>query len=179
MRLKTQRRTIYVAMGLTALALTGGFALASLSLGGTANTSYQGSHTTMVSAVPGLSWTETELTETGGVTNTSGCATLPGCNVSAAAATVCAGSTQSGTWCASSDFVEQVVLTTSSSQAFPGYAVNVTIFVVESGNTLTGETFHFTDGATNDVETLTIDFDIGTTSGGPAAVSSVTVIATA
>ncbi len=178
MRLKTQRRAIYVAMGLTALALSGGFALASLTLGANTNTSYQGSHTTMVSSVTGLTWNSTELSVSEGVTNTTGCATS-GCSVSTAGAIVCAGSTHSGTWCASSDFVEQVNLSTSASAAFPNHAVNVTVYVVAGGTTYTGETFHFTDGATNDAETILVDFDIGTPASGPAQVTSVTVVATA
>ncbi len=178
MRLKAQRRAIYAAMGLTVLALIGGFTLASLSLGGPASSSEQGSHTTDVTGVQGLSWTATDLNMTAGaVTNTSGCAASSGCDVSTQSAVVCAGSTHTGPWCNASDFVEQVVLTTTFHQSLGGVA-NITLFLVTSTESYAGETFYFTDSSTNSIETITLDFDIGTASSGPASVTDVTVVVT-
>jgi len=57
MRLKAGRRAIYAAMGLTMLALIGGFSVATFSLGGSTNAPQQGSHTTTISSLTGLSWT--------------------------------------------------------------------------------------------------------------------------
>lgn len=178
MRLKTQRRAIYAAMGLTVLALVGGFTLASLTLGGAASSSHQGSQTTNVTPVPGLNWTETDLNMTASpVTNTTGCASMSGCNVSTQSAVVCAGSTHSGTWCATEDFVEQVVFTTTYHVSMGGIA-KITVFVSTTGQGYAGETFYFSDSATNSIETITLDFDVGTSTGGPAPVTDVTVVVT-
>jgi hypothetical protein len=177
MRLKTQRKAIYAAMGLTVLALVGGFTLASLQLGGSTSSSHQGSHTTEVSAVPGLNWTGTDLNVSMGVTNTSSCSASPGCNVSSQSAVVCAGSTHTGTWCAADDFIEQVVLTTTFHKSMGGIA-NMTVFVVTSSQSYEGETFFFSDSATNAIETITLDFDVGNATSGPAGVTDVTVVVT-
>jgi hypothetical protein len=177
MRLKTQRRAIYVGMGLTVLALVGGFTLANLTLGGTTSSSYQGSHSTTVAAVPGLNWTGTDLNmDTAQVVNTTGCAATTGCDVSSSSAVVCAGSTHSGTWCAAGDFVEQVVFNTTYHKSMGGVA-NITMFVATTGASYEGETFYFHDTDTNYVENITLDFDIGNTSV-QAPVSDVSVVVT-
>ena len=180
MRLKTQRKAIYAAMGLTVLALIGGFTLANLSLGGSTNSSQQGSHTTTVTPVTGLMWNSTNLQMLSTtVTNTSGCVAPTGCDVSSSNATVCAGSTHSGAaWCLQSDFVEQVALNTTADQPFSG-TLQLTVYVTVGGTTYTGETFYFTDSGSNLRQFIFVDFDIGTASSGPAMVTDVTVVATA
>lgn len=178
MRLKTQRRAIYVAMGLTVLALVGGFTLANLSLGSSSNSSQQGSHTTTVTPVTGLTWNSTELGMlAGSVTNTSGCATPAGCDVSTSNATVCAGSVHAGTWCLQSDFVEQVALNTTADQPLSG-TLQLTVYVSAGGTTYVGETFSFTNSGSNHRQFIFVDFDIGTQSSGPAMVTDVTIVAT-
>jgi hypothetical protein len=180
MRLKTQRRAVYVAMGLTVLALVGGYSLASLTLGSTSTSTQQGSSTVTVSGVTGLSMNATNLTMTGAqVTNTTDCQETTGCSVTSTGATVCAGSTHVGVpWCSSGDFLEQVVLNTTPNHPFSG-TVAVTLFVTAAGTSYQGVTFYFTDATGNAREPITIDFDVGTPTSGPAAVSDLTVIATA
>ncbi len=176
MRLRTPRRAIYAAMGLTVLALIGGFTLASLSLGGSSSSSHQGSQTTNVTPIPGLTWTETVLNVTpSAVTNTTDCSTMSGCNISSQSAVVCAGSVDAGTWCNAGDFVEEMILTTTAGTSMGGIA-GLTLFVVTSAHTYEGETFYFSDSNSNTAQTITIEFDIGTPASGPAAVQTVTVV---
>ena len=178
MRWKTQRKAIYVAMGLTVLALVGGFSVATLSLGASSNAEQQGSHTTSVTSVTGLSWNATTFTELPtAVTNTSGCSTAPGCDVSTSGATVCVGQVAGAGWCGATDFVEQVTLNTTAGTPFSGM-VNITLYVTAGGVTYTSATFHYKDSSGNSRELINEDFDIGTTSTGPAMVTDVTVIAT-
>jgi hypothetical protein len=178
MRLKTQRKAIYVAMGLTVLALVGGYTAANLAIGGSTNSAQQGSHTTNIGQVTGLSWNGTAPTMfESTLTNTSGCASEPGCAVSSSAATVCAGSTHAGTWCAAGDFGEEVVLNTTANSPFAHDPMNITIYVTVGSTVYTGETFYFTDSGSNARELITICFDTGTASAGPAPVSDITVIA--
>lgn len=177
MRLKTQRRAIYAAMGLTVLALIGGFTLANLQLGPQSNASQQGSHTTTVSEVTGLTWDATNLTVLAtDVTNTTGCASPTGCGVSTSGAIVCAGTTHAGAWCLQNDFVEQVTLNTTAGTPFTG-TVELTVYVTAGGTTYTGEPFYFTDSSGNTRQLIAVDFDIGTAAAGPTVVSSVTVVA--
>lgn len=177
MRFRTQRKAIYAAMGLTVLALIGGFSVANLSLGGSVNHQQQGSHTTTVTAVSGLSWNATTLAELGpAVVNTSGCAAPAGCDVSTQSATVCAGSTGTTAWCGAGDFVEQVILNTTANTPFAG-EVNLTLFVTAGGTVYTSATFHYTDSGGNTRQLIVEDFDIGTALTGPAMVTDVTVVA--
>lgn len=179
MRLKTQRRVIYAAMGLTVLSLVGGFALANLSLGGSSNASQQGSHTTTVAQVTGLSWSATQLSVSSGVGATCQTQGTP-CNVSLSSNVTCAGGLSVSLTCGSSDFVEQVVLNTTAGTAMTG-TIGITVFIVSGGNPYSGSTAYYYDysatGHTNSKQFVTIDFDIGTQTTGPASVSDVTVVA--
>ena len=107
--------------------------------------------------------------------NTTGCATTSGCDVTVSNATVCAGSPRASQWCLQDDYAEQVILNTTAGHPFSG-TVAITIYVT-AGTVYTGETFYFIDSSGNSRELLTIDFDIGTASSGPATVASVSVVA--
>ena len=175
MRLKTQRRVIYAVMGLTVLALSSGFALASLNLGGS-NTVQQGSQKTSIEGVQGLGWLGTTLTTVPSpASNTSGCDTSGGCSVTAAAAQDCVGSV-STTFCQAGDFVEEVLLTTEGA-AFGGTVHVTTYLELASGVTYVGTTLNYTDTGTG-FFTIIQYFDIGSVSTGLAAVATVDVVAT-
>lgn len=180
MRLRAGRRAIYAAMALTVLAMTGGYALANVSLGSPANQAEQGAHSTSITPVAELTWASTTLTGlNASVGNTSGCASTTGCDVSSKNATFCDGSTHSGKWCASGDYVEEVVLNTTMGHALAG-KVTLRLFLSTTNGTYTGAQFNITNSATGSLdsdEPIAIDFDVGSSLGGPAVVTDVTVIA--
>ncbi len=192
MRARTSQRTVYLVTAAIVAAMVGGFAIASMSIGST-NTSYQGSQTTTVSAVPGLTWLNTTLSEINvtapGFTD---CTTAGACIVATALGTptgytICAGEFP-GLDCAAGDFVEQVVIAVSTSIPFPASTVALTVFLTGtpvglSEGTYAGPTSYFSElGATptppSTAVNIVLDFDIGTTVHGPGGVASVSVIAT-
>jgi len=178
MRIRTTRRAIYAATALTVLTFVGGFAMATIPLGG-ANTSFQGSQTTTVSNVVGLSYTSTILTNLGGtgVTNTT-CSSGTPCSVTSTGATDCAGGVAGHTLCAAGDFVEQVTLTTTASTAFSG-TLKITLYVSTGAGTDTGITYYYTQTSTsNTAQTIVQDFDTGSSSTGPAGVTAVSAVIT-
>jgi hypothetical protein len=175
MRLKAQRRAIYVAMGLTVLALIGGYALATLGLGQT-NSVQQGSHTTTIRPVTGLSWDSTTLVGLEVAVTNSSCSPSPGCDVTSTQATDCAGGVPGSAGCLNGDFVEQVVLNTTAGTNLTG-VVNITLYVTANGTTYTGLSFYYHDSSGNLRELITQDFGIGNATTGPTPVSAVTVIA--
>lgn len=175
MRLKAQRKAIYVAMGLTVLALSGGFALASFGLGGHYS-AQQSSATTTIGPVSGLSYNSTSLTMlAASVTNTS-CAGPAGCNVTVAGATDCAGGVPGHTGCLLGDWIEQVTLNTTAAANFTG-VVQISLFVTANGDVYSGTTFYYHDVSGNARVLITQDFDIGSGGSGPADVTSVSVVA--
>ncbi len=189
---RTSQRTVYLVTAAIVAAMVGGFALANMTIGST-NTSYQGSQTTTVSSVPGLTWLNTTLSEI----NVTGpgftaCTVAGVCDVSTAIGTptgytVCAGNFP-GLDCAAGDFVEQVVLAVNIAPPFPANTVALSVFFTGSPvglslGTYAGPTAYFTElGATptppSSEVNIVLDFDIGTTVNGPGAVASVSVIAT-
>jgi len=178
MRLKTRRTAVYAAMGLTVLALTGGFALANIQLG-QSNTTQQGSQSTVITSVSGLSWTSTSLVVLeANVVNSSCGNPLSPCSVMGSPVTDCVGGLAGSTGCQIGDFVEQVVLTTTANTPLTA-PVHITLYVEILGAVYPGATFYYTDSAGNPAQTITQDFDIGNATNGPAFVSEVTVIATA
>ena len=178
MRLKTQRKVVYAAMGLAVLAMTSGYALADLSLGNAGTPAQQGSETTQITSVAGLTYSETALTMISGFTNDTGCATSPGCSVASASVTTCVGLTGGSTSaCASGDFAEVVVLTTAPSTPFSG-TVTVTMSVSTALGTTIGAPQYYTN-AGGTAQSISLYFDIGTAAGGPESITSVTVVATA
>jgi len=177
MRLKTQRRAIYAAMGLTVLALIGGFTVANLSLGSAPNAIQQGSHTTTIGAVVGISWVSTSLVELVSAASTASCITVgTACNVTSTSYSNCTGGLAGSTTCAATDWVEQVTLSTTVGTAINGVA-NLTLVVVSSGLPHTGTSYFYKDSAPAAATYIVLDFDIGTATNGPAPVTSVTVVA--
>jgi len=175
MRIRTTRKVIYAVTALTAMALVSGFAVASIAIGGS-NTSHQGSQTTIVANVTGLNWTSTSLVELGlNVTNTT-CTLLGPCSVTSAPATDCAGGVTGHAGCLTGDFVEQVLLTTTSHTPFSG-TLKITMYVSTGSGTDVGTSFYYTQpSAANGVETIIQDFDIGSWLTGPGPVTAVSVV---
>jgi hypothetical protein len=169
-----KRRAYYGATIATMLALTAGFALATVNLGG-ANSSYQGSQTTTVSAVAGLNYVSTGIAVATSFVPTSCTPQSGACNVAASGATDCV----SGT-CASSDYIETITLQTVAGTAFPAPGtVAVTVYVTTTGGTTAGTTQFYSQTVTSNSQVNIVQmFDIGTVSSGPADVTSVTVVAT-
>lgn len=175
MRLKTQRRAIYAAMGLTVISLVGGFALASVQLGQT-NTTSQGSQTTTITSVPGLGWTSTSLVMLGASVTNSSCGNpVSPCDVSTASVVDCAGGFAGFTGCVAGQWVEQVVLTTTAGTPF-GSSINITLYVSNGATITTGIVYDYTDGAGNTAQTIVLDFGIGNMASGPHLVSVLSTV---
>ncbi|HTT45185.1 MAG TPA: hypothetical protein VMH38_04120 [Thermoplasmata archaeon] len=153
---------------------------------GSTNTSYQGSQTTTVSQVPGLTWVNTSLTElttTEVAGLTTGCTVAGACDITDTGVensfSVCAGAVSPLT-CSASDFVENVTLS-AGSVAFPVNTVALTTYVTGPVlGTLVGPTLYFTElnSFPTTAQTIVLYFDIGNTTSGPGVVTSVSVIAT-
>lgn len=183
MRKRLAQRTVYLVTAALVAAMVGGYAMATLSTGGT-NTTYQGTQTTTVSSVAGLSYTSTNLVYLSSAVSSTICSSASPCSVTSANAIDCAGGFTGSTTCAATDYVEQVIFTTTAGTAFPGTGeIQMTVYVSGtpvggSATTVAGTTFYYSQTSTsNTAQTITIDFDIGTSSSGPGAVSTVTVIA--
>jgi hypothetical protein len=173
MRLKTQRKVIYATMGLTVLALIGGFGLANLQLGST-NTVQQGSLVTTISPVPGLSWNSTTLLGLQSPVFNTTCSAAHPCNITSASAGDCAGGWIPGDYgCMTGNWVEQIVLSTVPGSHFIGM-LGLTVYVTISGTTYPGITYYYTEGSGNNLQTVTLDFDLGSS---PANVTSITLVA--
>ncbi|HYA70891.1 MAG TPA: hypothetical protein VEH28_05950 [Thermoplasmata archaeon] len=190
---KVTQRAVYLATAAIVVAMVGGFALATMALGGT-NPSYQGSQTTNVTSLPGLTWLATKLS----AVNTTTAYTTP-CTTAATAciitttagATLCVGSFTGayGTAsCGSGDFVEEVTLTTVANALFYGGTGPVTITLTTyvtgtpvggTAGTYAGPAFFLTENAApTAAQHIVLDFDIGISSAGPGAVSTISVVAT-
>ena len=185
---KVSQRTVYVVTAVIVASMIGGFAVAQLGLGGT-NTSYQGSQTTSVTALPGLTWVSTDIAVVPtSLTYTTPCLTVgTACDVTAAPATLCVGSFNAS-HCNVSDFVEQVTLTTVALTTFTAsvhYPVVVLLTVSVTATpvggtqgTYSGQAFYLQQTGSPSVENVVLDFDIGATPTGPGAVTSVSVVIT-
>ncbi len=192
---RTSQRTVYLVTAAIVASMVGGFALADMSLG-TVNNSYQGSQTTTVAPMQGLTYVSTQIVAVGGASGSSISNTLcrpltSVCDVtSGSGLTICAG-TYTGSACVAGDFVEQVNLTTIVAEAFPALspsAVAVTLYVTGTPNigansgtlgTYTGLTFYFSETAgPTAAQTLTFDFDVGGMPLGPGGVNSISVLVT-
>jgi hypothetical protein len=153
-----------------------------MTLGGT-NNSYQGSQTTTVSAVSGLTWLNTTLA----VINTTApaftsCPITTACDLTTSGYTVCAGGFTGALVCGNGDFVEQITISVSTTFKLPTSSVSLTVYVTGASGTVAGPISYFTEGspitAPSTAENIVLDFDIGTEATGPGAVTSVSVIAT-
>jgi len=195
MKSKTSQRTVYLVTAVIVASMISGFALATLSLGGTSN-SYQGSQTTTVTPLPGLTWQFTALSQVNVSTVlTTGCGSTASnpCNVYSAPAMICTGNypyAGAVKGCPSGDFIEQVNLTTILGTPFFGgtYPATVGLTVAVTGTpfgdvgiaTYVAPTVWFTETAvgTNAAENIALLFDIGAMPNGPGSVDSVSVLAT-
>jgi len=179
---RTSQRTVYLVTAAIVVAMVGGFALADMSLGGT-NNSYQGSQTTTVSAVAGLTWLNTTLAVNNNTAPSfSVCTLLAPCHLSTSGYTVCAGGFPTLA-CAQGDFVEQVIISVSTVTPIPTGAVELTVFVTgtpfggSTAGTYAGPILYFTEGLPpGAAENIVLDFDVGAAA--PGTVTSVSVIAT-
>lgn len=193
MGFRKSQRAVYLVTAAIVASMVAGFTMAELALGGTSN-SYQGSQTTTVTPLPGLTWEFTALSQVNvSTTLTTGCggtAANP-CNVYGADAMVCAGTyTVTVTPCAQGDFVEQVNFTTVAMTAFFGSALPSTVSLTVSvtgtpyggaQGTYEGVTFWFSESGglltAMTAHTIALLFDIGSMPNGPGAVTSVSVLA--
>jgi len=186
---KVSQRAVYLATAAIVLAMVGGFALATMALGGT-STSYQGSQTTTVTSLPGLNWNFTTLTQVNVSTQFAqpcGTTAATACDVTTVAKAVCAGSF-SASLCVSGDYIEQVNLTTVTHTPFFGatYPVVVSFTMSVTGTpfggtqgTYQGAPVYFTETASNTITYIALDFDVGGLAHGPGSVTSVSVVVTA
>jgi hypothetical protein len=174
MKLRTQRRVIYAAMGLTVLSLIGGFALASIQTG-SSNSVGQGSQTTTITPVTELVWNSTDMNMSGG--SFAVCAQSSPCNVATVSPAVsCAGGIPSHTTCAAGDWIEQETLSTVLGQPFPAGGLAITPYFTVGGTTYAGTTLYYTESSDVAAHNIVQDFDLGLNTSAPAAVTSVTVV---
>jgi hypothetical protein len=179
---KLTQRTVYLATAVIVASMVGGFALAQLSTGGV-NTSYQGSQTTTVTPVQGISYVSTDLVELTSTISSTTCSLSTPCSVTSAGAVDCAGGFTGSTGCAATDYAEEVNLTTVANTAFVG-TVTLTVYVTGTPvggalQTFAGVPFHYTQtSGTNSAQSIIIYFDIGAVATGPGVVDTVSVIGT-
>jgi hypothetical protein len=195
MNSRTSQRTVYLVTAAIVASMVGGFALANITLSGGTNTSYQGSQTTTISPVSGLTWLSTNLSVVPTATTFSGpCLSLKSpCDVDLTGYILCLGGFPTSASCNAGDFVEQVNLSISNVVHFPASAygptptgaVALSIYVTgtpigQSSGTFAGLTTYFVESVLPATpEVLTLDFDIGVIPTGPGAVTAISVIATA
>jgi hypothetical protein len=170
MRLKTQRRAIYAAMGLTVVSLIGGFAIASINIGQTA-TSGQGTESITVGPIVGLNFGNATI-EMGPATVTNCDLGTGDCDIGLHNITTCIGGVSGHTTCAATDVVEQVTLYTVKNVAMNPVNITIsgeyTVGGVATPTTNTIDVFQTVDTAGY---VLTVDFDLG-----PSPAGSVTAI---
>jgi len=187
---KLSQRTVYLVTAAIVVAMVGGFALADMSLGAT-NTSYQGSQTTTIMQVSGISYVSTNISmvQSAAVPGVACTALASPCDVHASGYFLCVGGFAGYTTCAAGHFVEQITLLVSQTVQFPpsafgptpSGAVALTVDVTGSPGVVTSTTTYFVESALPPAvspEFIVLDFDVGTPTlaGG---VTSITVIATA
>ena len=181
---RVRQRTVYLVTAGLVACMIAGFAMAQFSTGGV-NKAQQGSQTTTVEPIAGLSFISTNLTELSNsptATCTSGASP---CDLSSGSYASCVGGFSSALTCGVTDFVEQINLTTTLT-ALPANAnVELTVFVTGTPTGMSspvtvacpGTYYAEPTGLPSSPSVITLDFDIGSVaSGGPGAVSSVTVI---
>lgn len=178
---RVRQRTVYLVTAALVACLIGGYAMAAFSTGGV-NHSQQGSQTTTVGPIEGLTFVSTNLTEIS-ISPSATCPSTAPCDLSTSGFASCVGGFAVSLTCGVTDFVEEINLTTTTS-SLPG-TVQLTVFVT---GTPTGDSSPITvacpstyylesTGAPTTASTITLDFDVGSVAlGGPGAVTSVTVI---
>ena len=180
---RVRQRTVYLVTAGLVACMIAGFAMAAFSTGGV-NKAQQGSQTTTVEPIAGLSFVSTNLTELSS-SPTSACTSGAPCDLSTGSYASCVGGFSSSLTCGVTDFIEQVNLTTTST-ALPANAnVQLTVFVTGTPTGAStpitvacpGTYYNEPTGAPTTASVITLDFDIGSVaSGGPGSVTSVTVI---
>jgi hypothetical protein len=187
---RVKQRTVYLVTAGLIACLVSGFALAASFATGGQNTVYQGSqHTTVNPSVPGLNYTSTNLTVVDVAPDAASSCSVSSapCSVQTTGLTICVGGFSGSTGCASLDFIEQVNFTTVVGTEFAGthHTVGLQLFVTGtpvggSSTTVEATTVYFSEtGAPSSQVTISLDFDIGTVSGGPGTVQYVTVVGNA
>lgn len=182
-RERVRQRTVYLVTAGLVACMIAGFAMAQFSTGGV-NKAQQGSQTTTVEPIAGLSFVSTNLTELSSAP-AAACTSGAPCDLSTASYASCVGGFALSLTCGVTDFVEQINLTTTST-ALPANAnVELTVFVTGTPDGAStpvtvaclGTYYDEPTGAPTPANFITLDFDIGSVaSGGPGSVTSVTVI---
>lgn len=180
---RVRQRTVYWVTAALVACMIGGYTMAALTTGGV-NTTQQGSQTTTVIPIAGLSWVSTNLTEI--VTApTNACNSLPACDLSTASYNTCVGGFAGTTSCAQTDYAELITLETNSAAIPIGHYAQLTVFVtgtpVNGVTTTVATSPVYYQESTGSPSPTTYDiylyFDIGSVAlGGPGYVTSVTVI---
>jgi hypothetical protein len=165
----------YVAAAVAVATALAGFALGSISIGGS-HAIQQGSETSTISPVEGLTWESTTLVQEASISNTN-CVSSPGCSLDAASAIWC------GNPCGNSnDYFEQVIFgVDAGGTAIICGTADTTVSISLSytvGSTVTAQTpgYFYDTSAASGSTTITLYIDI-TSGGAPQAVTQVTTIA--
>ena len=165
---RTKRRMLYAGTIVAALAMVGGFAMASFTFTSSVS-AQQGEQNVAVSAVAQLSYTSTSLTSgqsPAAAGTTSGTASAVGTT----AETYCV----SLATCSASDDAEVIAFAVAvNPSSTAAYTFHLTISV-DAGGTTTTSTTYFTEAASATASTLTLVYDLGSAS--PGAVTSVNII---
>lgn len=179
---RVRQRSVYWVTAALVACMIGGYTMAALSTGGV-NTTQQGSHTTTVIPIAGISWLSTNLTEIA-TAPPNACTPAPGCDLSVSTYYTCVGGFPATTTCAQTDYAELIILNTTSVGIPLGHYLQLTVFVTGTpvGGTATTQAsspayYYESVGAPSPSNDIYLYFDIGSVAlGGPAAVTSVTVI---
>ena len=180
---RVRQKTVYLVTAGLVACMIAGFAMAQFSTGGV-NKAQQGSQTTTVEPIAGLTFVSTNLTELSS-SPTSTCTSSTPCDLSTGSYASCVGGFSSTLTCSVTDFVEQVNLTTTSTALPSNVNVELTVFVTgtptgaSSPVTIAcpGTYYNEPTGLPTSPSVITLDFDIGSVaSGGPGSITSVTVI---
>lgn len=158
---RTKRRMLYAGTMVAVLAMVGGFAMASITLGNTSITSTQGGNGTTLSA---SAWTASKIYS--GYNGTSACGTAVSITSATAASGYVAGTSSA---CASGDLTEEIVYSASVPAGTSGTVLKDTFEVYSS----TGATpalvtnpisISVTESGTAYTATVDLIVDYGTTS---------------
>ncbi len=179
---RVRQRSVYWVTAALVACMIGGYTMAALSTGGM-NTSQQGSQTTTVIPIAGISWLSTNLTEIA-TSPPNACAAEPGCDLSVNSYYTCVGGFSTPTTCPQTDYAELIILNTTSVGIPAGHYLALTVFVTGTpvgGSPTTAPSspayYHESSGAPTPSNDIYLYFDIGSVAlGGPAIVTSVTVI---
>jgi hypothetical protein len=174
MRLKTQRKAIYAAMGLMVISLIGGFALAAVPLGQTA-TSAQGSESIEITAVTGLNFLGASLNYSAGPVPAHCTDVSTPCDLGTNSYYNCTGGVLGSSICATGDWIEMVVFNTTHAATLPAGTLTVMPEFTVGGVPYSEGPLYFTQSSNTAVNTFTLYFDLGPESGSPAALSSVNI----